>query len=162
VRALILGCAASGVICVYQAPAMVLAQAQAPIIDMHLHADLPPYDIQAGTPDLCRPEPCQGTGRPTAGHADTLKKTLEAMDRYNVVKPSSVASIPPSSSSGWLPHLLGSSRHPSFCSPAPDPGRSDERMPRGALAAWGRLRASSLACRRTIRRSSRISPGGRA
>lgn len=85
-RALILGCATIAVICVYQAPATVLAQARAPIIDMHLHADLPPYDVPAGTPGLCRPEPCQGTGRATAGHADTLKKTLEAMDRYNVVK----------------------------------------------------------------------------
>ena len=41
-RALILGCATIAVICVYQAPATVLAQARAPIIDMHLqlHGDV--------------------------------------------------------------------------------------------------------------------------
>jgi predicted TIM-barrel fold metal-dependent hydrolase len=37
-------------------------------------------------PAVCRPEPCQGTGRATANHAETLKKSLEAMDRYNIVK----------------------------------------------------------------------------
>lgn len=35
---------------------------------------------------MCRPEPCQGTGRATANHAETLRKSLEAMDRYNIVK----------------------------------------------------------------------------
>ena len=84
-RALILGCASIAVICVYQAPATALAQERAPIIDMHLHADLPPYDVPAGTPALCRPEPCQGTGRATANHAETLGKSLDAMDRYNIV-----------------------------------------------------------------------------
>ena len=62
------------------------AQKRPPIIDMHLHADLPPYDIPAGTPSLCRPEPCEGTGKSTANHQETLKKSLEIMDRYNIVK----------------------------------------------------------------------------
>ena len=64
----------------------IAAQQREPIIDMHMHADLPPHDVLPGTPALCRPEPCQGTGRATANHAETLKKSLEAMDRYNIVK----------------------------------------------------------------------------
>ena len=67
-------------------PVALAAQDRPPIIDMHLHADLPPYEVPSGTPALCRPEPCQGTGQATANHAETLKKTLEAMDRYNVIK----------------------------------------------------------------------------
>jgi uncharacterized protein len=63
-----------------------MAQEQPPIIDMHLHADLPPYDIPAGAPALCRPEPCRGVGAATADDADTLEKTLQAMKRHNVVK----------------------------------------------------------------------------
>ena len=38
-----------------------------PIIDMHLHADLPPEEIPAGAPAICRPEPCQGEGDATSG-----------------------------------------------------------------------------------------------
>ena len=64
----------------------LLAQERPPIIDMHLHADLPPHDIPAGAPALCRPEPCRGQGGATSGPAETLQKTLEAMDRYNIVK----------------------------------------------------------------------------
>jgi hypothetical protein len=48
----------------------------AAIIDMHLHADLPPHAVPSGAPALCRPEPCEGTGRATADDADTLRKTL--------------------------------------------------------------------------------------
>jgi uncharacterized protein len=72
--------------CACQAAATLPAQERPPIIDMHLHADLPPYDVPAGAPALCRPEPCQGSGRATSDHADTLEKTLQAMDRYNIVK----------------------------------------------------------------------------
>jgi uncharacterized protein len=86
VRALVLGFASMALACVCQAPATLLAQGRPPIIDMHLHADLPPHDVAPGMPALCRPEPCQGTGRATASHAETLEKTLEAMDRYNIVK----------------------------------------------------------------------------
>jgi uncharacterized protein len=57
-----------------------------PIIDMHMHADLPPGDVPAGAPAICRPEPCRATGSATGSHAETLQKTLEAMDRYNIVK----------------------------------------------------------------------------
>lgn len=85
-RALILGFASMAAVGVCQAPAALLAQERPPIIDMHLHADLPPHDVPPGTPALCRPEPCQGTGRATANHAETLRKSLEAMDRYNIVK----------------------------------------------------------------------------
>jgi predicted TIM-barrel fold metal-dependent hydrolase len=86
VRALILGFASIAVVCVCQAAATLPAQERPPIIDMHLHADLPPHDVAPGVPAVCRPEPCQGTGRATANHAETLKKSLEAMDRYNIVK----------------------------------------------------------------------------
>ena len=85
-RALILGFASMAAVGVCQAPAALLAQERPPIIDMHLHTDLPPHDVAPGTPALCRPEPCQGTGRATANHAETLRKSLEAMDRYNIVK----------------------------------------------------------------------------
>lgn len=61
------------------------AQEREPIIDMHLHAHVPP-DIPAGAPSICRPQPCGGDGTATATSAETLEKTLEAMDRYNVVK----------------------------------------------------------------------------
>ena len=67
-------------------PQPILAQERPPIIDMHLHADLPPHDVPAGAPALCRPEPCRGQGSATLGPAETLQKTLEAMDRYNIVK----------------------------------------------------------------------------
>jgi predicted TIM-barrel fold metal-dependent hydrolase len=57
-----------------------------PIIDMHLHADLPPEEIPAGAPALCRPEPCRGDGSATTGNAETFEQTLEAMKRHNIVK----------------------------------------------------------------------------
>ena len=66
--------------------ATLMAQQRLPVIDMHLHADLPPYDVPPGTPALCRPEPCEGTGRATASHEETLEKSLQVMDRYNIVK----------------------------------------------------------------------------
>ena len=62
------------------------SQDKLPIIDMHLHADLPPYDVKGGTPALCRPEPCVGTGHAAGNNDETLKQTLEIMDRYNIVK----------------------------------------------------------------------------
>jgi uncharacterized protein len=72
--------------CVSHFPAPLLAQQRPPIIDMHVHADLPPYDVPVGAPAVCRPEPCRGEGQATASHAETLEKTLEAMERYNIVK----------------------------------------------------------------------------
>jgi uncharacterized protein len=68
------------------APATLLAQGRPPIIDMHMHADLPPYDVPAGAPALCRPDPCEGHGHAAASHADTMEKTLAAMDRHNIVR----------------------------------------------------------------------------
>ncbi len=56
-----------------------------PIIDMHMHTGLP-HNIPAGTPALCRPEPCKGEGQATVNQAELMEKTLEAMDRYNIVK----------------------------------------------------------------------------
>lgn len=56
------------------------------IIDMHLHVDLPPEDVPARAPALCRPEPCAGEGEATASQAETLEKTLEVMEHYNIVK----------------------------------------------------------------------------
>lgn len=61
-------------------------QERPPIIDMHLHADLPPHDIPAGAPALCRPAPCRGDSKATADHAETMKLTLEQMRRHNIVK----------------------------------------------------------------------------
>ena len=58
------------------APTSLLAQTPPPIIDMDLHADMPP-DIPAGAPALCRPEPCRGEGAATADPAETLQKTLQ-------------------------------------------------------------------------------------
>lgn len=69
-----------------QLPLPLIGQERLPIIDMHLHADLPPYEVHGGEPSLCRPEPCEGEGHATANHEETLKKTLEIMDRYNIVK----------------------------------------------------------------------------
>ncbi len=62
----------------------LLGQERPPIIDMHLHAHHP--DVPAGTPALCRPEPCRGEGPAIATSAESLQKTLEAMRRYNIVK----------------------------------------------------------------------------
>src|SRR5690606_2727491 len=45
-----------------------------------------PHEIPAGSPALCRPEPCEGKGGATANAAENLEKTLEQMDRYNIVK----------------------------------------------------------------------------
>ena len=62
------------------------AEKRLPVIDMHLHADLPPHEVPAGMPSICRPEPCEGQGHATGSHDETLIKTLEIMDRYNIVK----------------------------------------------------------------------------
>jgi hypothetical protein len=69
-----------------QLPAPLLAQERPPVIDMHLHADLPPYDVPDGVPALCRPEPCEGDGAAVADLDRLLEETLEEMDRNNVVK----------------------------------------------------------------------------
>jgi hypothetical protein len=73
-------------VCASHFPATLVAQRRPPIIDMHMHADLPPHDVPPGAPALCRPEPCRGDGHATADHAETLKKTLDMMERYNIVR----------------------------------------------------------------------------
>ena len=55
-----------------------------PIIDMHLHAHKP-ESVPAGAPAFCEPPPCQSSGSATSSSAETLRRTLEAMDRCNVV-----------------------------------------------------------------------------
>ncbi len=72
--------------CMMMSSGPLSAQDRLPIIDMHLHADLPPYDVPPGALALCRPEPCAGEGHATANHAETLQKTLEIMKRHNIVK----------------------------------------------------------------------------
>lgn len=59
-------------------------QEKPPIIDMHMHTGLP-HHVPAGTPALCRPEPCSGDGGATVDSAELMEKTLQAMDRYNIV-----------------------------------------------------------------------------
>ena len=62
------------------------AQQSRPIIDMHMHAHEPGSDlVPGGAPSLCRPEPCEGTGRASATPEESLTRTLEAMERHNVV-----------------------------------------------------------------------------
>ncbi len=60
-------------------------QERLPIIDMHMHIGAP-LDLPAGAPAPCLPQPCKGKGQATASPSENLKKTLEFMDRYNIVK----------------------------------------------------------------------------
>ena len=80
--------AAAAFLVLVHLPAPVLAQepSRPPIIDMHLHADLPPEPIPAGAPAFCRPEPCRGGGSATSSPAETRERTLQAMKRHNIVK----------------------------------------------------------------------------
>jgi predicted TIM-barrel fold metal-dependent hydrolase len=61
------------------------AQKRAPVIDMHMHAHHIPLDLPAGAPPPCLPRPCQPEGAATATPEESLRKTLEAMDRHNIV-----------------------------------------------------------------------------
>jgi len=58
---------------------------QPPIIDMHLHTGLP-HEVPEGTASLCRPGPCEGDVLATVNPSRLLEKTVEVMDRYNIVK----------------------------------------------------------------------------
>ena len=62
-----------------------LGQQRAPVIDMHMHIGAP-LELPAGAPAPCLPQPCERKGKASANSSDNLKKTLEAMDRYNIVK----------------------------------------------------------------------------
>jgi predicted TIM-barrel fold metal-dependent hydrolase len=66
-------------------PLHAMAQERPPIIDMHMHIDVP-LDLPAGAPAPCLPAPCERKGKATVGPKENLEKTLEAMDRYNIVK----------------------------------------------------------------------------
>ena len=74
------------VFCLAGLPAVSSAQARPPIIDMHLHADLPPGHVSPGDPSLCRPEPCEGDGAATSSHDETREQTLRIMREHNIVK----------------------------------------------------------------------------
>ena len=65
--------------------AALSAQERAPVIDMHMHAHHIPLDLPAGAPPPCLPRPCQPEGAATATPEESLRKTLEAMDRHNIV-----------------------------------------------------------------------------
>jgi predicted TIM-barrel fold metal-dependent hydrolase len=130
-RALILGFTYIVGFCVCHAPATLLAQGRPPVIDMHLHADLPPHDVPAGAPALCRPEPCEGAGQATANQAETLEKTLDAMDRYNIVK-AFLSGVDPAIVQQWVDAA------PDRFIPAPfilKPGRPDAETLRRAYSA---------------------------
>jgi hypothetical protein len=65
--------------------AALSAQQRAPVIDMHMHAHHIPLNLPAGAPPPCLPRPCQPEGSATATPDESLRKTLEAMDRHNIV-----------------------------------------------------------------------------
>jgi predicted TIM-barrel fold metal-dependent hydrolase len=117
--------------CVAHGPGTPLAQPRPPIIDMHLHADLPPYDVRPGTPALCRPAPCQGSGAATANHAETLEKTLQAMDRYNIVK-AFLSGVDPAVVQQWMAAAPGRFVAAPFIL---KPGQPDPHSLRQAYAA---------------------------
>jgi predicted TIM-barrel fold metal-dependent hydrolase len=61
------------------------AQQRDPVIDMHMHAHHIPIDLPGGAPPPCLPRPCEAEGVATATPEESLRKTLEAMDRHNIV-----------------------------------------------------------------------------
>lgn len=67
------------------ASSSVVAQERPPVIDMHMHAHHIPLDLPPGAPPPCLPRPCVPTGAATATSEESLRMTLEAMDRYNIV-----------------------------------------------------------------------------
>ncbi|MCX2743721.1 amidohydrolase family protein [Mangrovivirga sp. M17] len=56
-----------------------------PIIDMHMHTGLP-EEIPEGIPAICRPSPCEGTGKSVVNPIKLMRATIEAMDKYNIEK----------------------------------------------------------------------------
>ncbi|HEU4690234.1 MAG TPA: hypothetical protein VFS23_17805, partial [Vicinamibacterales bacterium] len=65
--------------------AALSAQQRAPVIDMHMHAHHIPLNLPAGAPPPCLPRPCQPEGAATATPEESLRKTLDAMNRHNIV-----------------------------------------------------------------------------
>jgi uncharacterized protein len=66
-------------------PFCLYGQNRPPIIDMHMHVGVP-LDLEAEAPAPCLPFPCEGKGKATASPSKNLEKTLEAMNKYNIVK----------------------------------------------------------------------------
>lgn len=66
-------------------PIPAIAQERLPIIDMHMHTGLF-HEVPEGAPAICRPEPCKGEGSATVDSGENLRKSLEQMDQYNIVK----------------------------------------------------------------------------
>jgi hypothetical protein len=67
--------------------AQATRQARPPIIDMHMHA----FRVMAGPdgkplPVPCAPQPCQSTPALATSDDSVFRLTVEAMDRYNIVK----------------------------------------------------------------------------
>src|SRR3546814_19957008 len=54
-------------------PVPLFGQQRPPIIDMHMHTGLP-HEVPAGTPALCRPEPCEGDGQATVDPTEQIGK----------------------------------------------------------------------------------------
>jgi hypothetical protein len=82
-------------------------------------------------PAICRPEPCQGTDPATATHAETLAKTLQMMDRHNIVK-AFLSGVDPAIVQQWVDAA------PGRFIPAPfilEPGKPDATELRPAYAA---------------------------
>ena len=77
----------------------VFSQERQPIIDMHMHIDAP-LNLPAGAPAPCLPQPCVRQGHASANSSDNLKKTLEVMDRYNIVK-AFLSDLDPSELQEW-------------------------------------------------------------
>ncbi len=74
-----------GIVIATVCAALGQAQERPPIIDMHMHTHHPAF-IPAGMPSICRPAPCTGRGKATALEQESLRGTLEQMQRYNIVK----------------------------------------------------------------------------
>lgn len=66
-------------------PVASSAQERPPVIDMHMHAHHIPIDLPAGAPPPCLPAPCQPSGAAAGTPEESLRRTLAAMDRHNIV-----------------------------------------------------------------------------
>ena len=73
--------------CVGFWPLSATAQQRLPIIDMHMHVSRVVLDADGKLiPVPCDPQPCQGASAAATSPEDVRRMTLEAMDRYNIVK----------------------------------------------------------------------------
>lgn len=73
--------------CVGFWPLPATAQQHLPIIDMHMHVSRVVLDADGKPiPAPCDPQPCQGALAAATSPEVVRRMTLEAMDRYNIVK----------------------------------------------------------------------------